>query len=106
MAILLALAEGDRHGYALMEDIHGQSDSLIRPGTGSLYTALQRLMGSGLIEEASGEPGVDRRRRYYGITELGRYVAGAEAQRMLKVLNVAAGRNIPGVAARSDRQET
>lgn len=89
MAILLALADGDRHGYALMQEIAEQTEGALTPGTGSLYAGLERLMGEGLIRETEGEPGADRRRRYYGITEAGRAVAQAEAERMLAVLRVA-----------------
>ena len=96
MAILLALADGDRHGYALMQDIEAQTDGALKPGTGSLYAGLQRLMGDALIAEADGEPGADRRRRYYSITEAGRDIARAEAQRMLRVLNVASEKDLVG----------
>ena len=94
MAILLALADGDRHGYALMQDIEAQTDGALRPGTGSLYAGLQRLMADGLIRESDGEEGADRRRRYYAITDAGRAIARAEAQRMLRVLKVAAGKRL------------
>jgi DNA-binding PadR family transcriptional regulator len=101
MAILLTLAEGDRHGYALMKDVEEQSGGLLRPGTGSLYAGLQRLMSEGLIRETTGEPGADRRRRYYGITEAGWEFARAEAERMMRVLAVARRRGIapPGEPA-------
>lgn len=89
MAILLALADGNRHGYALMQEIEEQTEGALKPGTGSLYAGLQRLMDDGLIREAAGEPGADRRRRYYAITEDGRGVARAEARRMMSVLSVA-----------------
>ena len=99
MAILLALADGDRHGYALMREVEAQTDGALRPGTGSLYAGLQRLMAEGLIREADGEEGADRRRRYYGITEAGRATARAEAERMLRVLGVASRKDIaPGLA--------
>jgi len=90
MAILLALAGGDRHGYTLMQEIEEQTDGALRPGTGSLYAGLQRLMADGLIRETEGEAGADRRRRYYAITDEGRAVARDEAQRMRRVLSVAA----------------
>ena len=50
MAILLALADGDRHGYALMQEIEQQTDGALKPGTGSLYAGLQRLMGDTLMK--------------------------------------------------------
>ena len=96
MAILLALADGDRHGYALMQDIEAQADGALKPGTGSLYAGLHRLMGDALIRESEGGPSADRRRRYYAITEAGRAIARAEVQRMLRVLNVASDRDLVG----------
>jgi DNA-binding PadR family transcriptional regulator len=94
MAILLALADGERHGYALMKEIEAQTDGALRPGTGSLYAGLQRLMNDGLIREAEGEEGADRRRRYYAITGSGRALARAEARRMMRVLGVASRKNL------------
>ena len=94
MAILLELADGDRHGYALMQGIEAQTDGVLKPGTGSLYAGLQRLMGDALIQESEGDPGADRRRRYYTITEAGRERARAEVQRMLRVLNVATEKDL------------
>lgn len=92
MAILLALADEDRHGYALMKEIGRQSEGSLSPGTGSLYAALDRLMDDGLIVESPDRPGPseDQRRKYYRITEAGREMVRAEAARMLKVLEVAA----------------
>jgi len=98
MAILLALADRDRHGYGLMKEIERQTDGAVVPGTGSLYAALQRLMEDGLIAESTElpSPDQDRRRRYYAITGAGREVARAEARRMLRVLEVAReGRLVP-----------
>jgi len=94
MAILLALADGDRHGYALMKEVEEQSAGLLRPGTGSLYAGLQRLMSDGLIKEVDGAPGADRRRRHYRITDAGREVARAEVERMLRVVAAAGRRDI------------
>lgn len=94
MAILLALADGDRHGYALMQEIEAQSGGALTPGTGSLYAGLQRLMEDGLIREAEAAPGEDRRRRYYAITDDGRALARAEASRMLDVLQLAAKKKL------------
>lgn len=101
MAILLALADGQRHGYALMREIAEQTDGALQPGTGSLYAGLQRLMADGLIREAVPEKGADRRRRSYEITAEGRRLAKAEAQRMLRVLDVASGKKLIGTLARS-----
>lgn len=94
MAILLALADGARHGYALMKEIEEQTEGTLRPGTGSLYAGLQRLVSDGLIREAEGGADADRRRRYYAITERGRALAEAEARRMLRVLAVASRKDL------------
>jgi len=96
MAILLALADGALHGYALMQQIEAQTDGALKPGTGSLYAGLQRLLGDGLIREVEGAPDADRRRRTFGITPLGRELAEAEARRMLRVLDVASEKEIIG----------
>lgn len=91
MAILLALADEALHGYALMKEIARQTNGALKPGTGSLYTALQRLMDDGLIEESPELPAPDhdQRRRCYRTTKAGRDVALAEARRMMRVLDVA-----------------
>lgn len=96
MALLLSLAEGERHGYALMKNVEAQTEGTLTPGTGSLYAALERLMEEGLIEEApdAADGHDDRRRRYYRITEEGRAVTRAEARRMLRVLTVARDRDL------------
>ena len=91
MALLLALADGDRHGYALMDEVERQTGGTLRPGTGSLYAALERLMADVFIAEtegdAAGRPG--RPRKTFRITEAGREVARAEARRMERVLEIA-----------------
>lgn len=84
--ILLALAAGDQHGYAVMQEVarHGQAG--LHPGT--LYRALARLLESELIEEIDERPseGDDERRRYYRLTDLGRAVATAEGARLTRQL--------------------
>lgn len=82
--ILLALSQGHRHGYAIIKDVERRSGGIVRPGTGTLYAAIQRLMEDGLIEESDERPTEDddARRRYYAVTPLGRRVAEAEARRM------------------------
>jgi DNA-binding PadR family transcriptional regulator len=89
MAILVALAGDDQHGYSLMQEIGAQTGEI--PGTGSLYAALQRLADEGLIVDAPDRPrgGEDQRRKYFRITKLGRTRARAEVERMLKVVAAA-----------------
>lgn len=94
MAILLALAEGDRHGYALMQAVESQTEGALTPGTGSLYAALERLMQDGLIGEAPTRPGDDRRRRTYRILPEGQALVRAETERMLRVLRIAQAREL------------
>ena len=96
MAILLALADGALHGYALMQQIEAQTDGALKPGTGSLYAGLQRLLGDDLIREVESDPEADRRRRTFGITPLGRQLAEAAARRMMRVLDVASQKEIIG----------
>ncbi len=96
MALLLALAGGDSHGYALMQEVERQTDGRLKPGTGSLYAALQRLMDDGMIEESPDRPGPgeDRRRKYFRITAAGWAMARREAERMLQVVAAARERRI------------
>ncbi len=83
--ILLALAAGERHGYSIMQEVARQSDGQLRLGPGTLYGCLKRMLQAGLVEEADERPEPaldDQRRRYYRMTDLGRRVARAEAQRL------------------------
>jgi DNA-binding PadR family transcriptional regulator len=96
-AILLGLAEGARHGYAIMKEVERQTDGRLTPGAGSLYAALQRLQDDGLIAEApaadGGEP-AGPRRRYYLLTAFGRSVASAELLRMARVIQIGYDRRL------------
>jgi DNA-binding PadR family transcriptional regulator len=96
MAILLSLARQDQHGYALMAEVAEQMGK--RPGTGSLYAALERLEEESLIVESPDGPGPreDQRRKYYRITRVGRECARAEAVRMLRVLDAARDASLIG----------
>jgi len=84
MALLVTLGGGDLHGYALLREVEERSGGTLRPGTGSLYAALQRLMDEGLIIESPERPGDadDARRKYYRITGRGRTAVVEEARRM------------------------
>ena len=92
--ILLALAAGDQHGYAVMQEVARRSDGTVTLHPGSLYRALARLLEDALIVELDGRPpeGDDERRRYYRITPLGRAVARAEAERLRSLLRAADAR--------------
>ena len=81
-AILLSLAPGEKHGYAIMKDVSQEEGGALRMGPGTLYGSLDRLMERGLVEE-TGETDNDRR-RYYRLTEFGRRVLGAETARLIE----------------------
>jgi DNA-binding PadR family transcriptional regulator len=88
--ILVALADRDRHGYSIMQDIGSRTDGKVRLSAGTLYTAIGRMLAQGLIEELRHSPdraSSDERRRYYRLTQLGRDVAVAEARRISEMLS-------------------
>ena len=90
--ILLALADGDRHGYGIIKEIEERTDSESAPSTGALYLALQRMERDGLIDEAPGRPAGgedDARRRYYRITQGGRELAEHESTRLAALVRTA-----------------
>ncbi len=93
--ILLALAEEERHGYGIMQDVARQTGGALQLGPGTLYGCLKRMLAAGLVEE-SGErpdPALDHeRRRYYRMTALGRRTVRAEAQRLAGAVTVAMAR--------------
>jgi len=90
--ILLALVDGERHGYGIMKEIERRTRGRMTPATGPLYLAAQRLMDQGLIAESDKRPAPeldDQRRRYYELTPFGRQVAVAEVERMAYLVGVA-----------------
>jgi DNA-binding PadR family transcriptional regulator len=82
LQILLALADEDRHGYAIMQEVARQSDGRYTLGPGSLYDNVARLLDQGLIREASRRDAEDARRRYYQLTSSGRGALAAEIARL------------------------
>jgi len=82
--ILFALAEGEKHGYAIMQQVAVLSDSKVRMGPGTLYTSIQRLLELSLIEETNAA--ANSRRRCYRLTRTGRIVFKAELSRMEAVV--------------------
>ena len=87
--ILLAVADRERHGYAIMQDVRTRTGHKVRLGPGTLYGSIKRLLADGLIEELDERPDPvrdDVRRRYYRITRLGRKVAMEESTRMAALL--------------------
>src|SRR5215212_4046732 len=90
--ILVALADEDRHGYAIMQDVTQRTAGALKLGAGTLYRSVQRMLEQGLISEVSTRPAPeldDERRRYYRITPFGRTVARAEARRLSQMLKLA-----------------
>jgi len=90
--ILVAVADRERHGYAIMQDVATRTDGTLRLSPGTLYGSIKRMLQDGLIEELDERPDADRddvRRRYYRITRLGRRVASAEAARLATLLRQA-----------------
>ena len=99
--ILLALADGEQHGYSIMREVNVRSSGAVTLHPGTLYRALARLLESGLIDELAERPDPaadDERRRYYRLTKRGIAVARAEAQRIASQLAAPAQ---PQVARRS-----
>ena len=90
--VLVALAGADLHGWALMKEVSRSTDGTLHLSPGTLYGLIKRLLRDELIEESDQRPPLhwdDQRRRYYALTDLGRRVARAEADRMRQALDVA-----------------
>ena len=93
--ILLALADGERHGYSIMQEIAAHTDGKLRIGPTTLYRSIKHMLADDLIAEADERPDPtldDERRRYYRLTDFGRRVAAAEVQRLEQALAVAHSR--------------
>ncbi len=92
--ILFALADGEKHGYAIMQQVAELSDSKVRMGPGTLYTTLQRLLDLGAINEVMLPRGAEERRRYYRLSGAGRLLLDAEFSRLNAVLRLAQQKKI------------
>jgi len=101
--VLLVLADGESHGYRIVQEIAERTDDRVRVLPGNLYAILRRLAADGLLTEASPKPApelTDQRRRYYRITALGKRVLVAEAELMRSLVQAASDRKlIPGEAS-------
>jgi DNA-binding PadR family transcriptional regulator len=98
MEVLVCLAEGDRHGYAIKREIAQRTDGRVQLGPGSLYGAIGKLTEQGLIEESDQRPEEhldDERRRYYRLTSDGRSVLRAEAARLRSLVELTESRFAP-----------
>jgi DNA-binding PadR family transcriptional regulator len=95
--ILVALCDGERHGYAIMRQVRDETDGALELGPGTLYGCLQRMMATGLVEESDLRPDPqldDERRRYYRVTSFGSRVLRAEAKRLAAAVTVARARKL------------
>jgi DNA-binding PadR family transcriptional regulator len=100
--VLLAVADGDRHGYAIMQEVEARTGGAVRLSAGTLYRSIERMLEQGLLVETRERPAPehdDERRRYYRITELGAAAARAETRRLDSLLRLARARGFtPGHA--------
>jgi DNA-binding PadR family transcriptional regulator len=108
--ILLALADRERHGYAIIKEVEVLTEGKVRLSTGTLYAAIRRLLDGGLIEETEERPHPaldDERRRYYRLTPFGEEVARAEVSRMVHLTGVALDKKLVSTlsAGASTREE-
>ena len=90
--ILMAVAEEDRHGYAIIQDVEARTRGSLKLSAGTLYRSIQRMLEQGLLIETRDRPAPeddDERRRYYRITPFGRKVAMAEANRLTQLVRLA-----------------
>jgi DNA-binding PadR family transcriptional regulator len=97
--ILLALADGEKHGYAIMQEAAAISGGAVKMGPGTLYGSIKRMLAAGLIDESDERPDPaldDERRRYYRLTSLGEQVARAESLRMVALVQAAATKHLIG----------
>ena len=96
--IMLALADGERHGYSILQEVDTRSGGTVSLHAGTLYRALARLLESELIEELdSPDPkNDDERRRYYRLTPFGRRVLGAELERLRDLVRLGEERRVIG----------
>jgi DNA-binding PadR family transcriptional regulator len=95
--ILLALSDGERHGYAIMREVEASTQGQLRIGPGTLYRSIKHMLAQGLIVEADERPDPaldDERRRYYRLTDFGQRVASAEARRLARLVAQARQRHL------------
>ncbi|HYL68898.1 MAG TPA: PadR family transcriptional regulator [Candidatus Limnocylindria bacterium] len=97
--VLLALAEEEMHGYAILKEVEKRTEGKVRLSAGTLYGIIKRLNGEGWIVESSKRPAAgldDERRRYYRLTDVGRQVAVTEARRLQELLEMARSKKLFG----------
>ena len=100
--ILLSVADEDRHGYAIIQDVAARTEGALKLSAGTLYRSIQRMLEQDLLVETQERPDPeldDERRRYYRITPFGRAVANAETARLAQLVRLARARGFaPGRA--------
>ena len=97
--ILLALADGPMHGYGITKEVEDLTEGRTKMGPGTLYGSIKRMLTKGLIEESDERPDPeldDERRRYYRLTDFGRCVTAAEAQRLVNLVRAARVKRLLG----------
>ena len=95
--ILVALANGELHGYGIMKEVVARTEGKVRLGPGTLYGSIKRLIEDGLIEKSDSRPAPDlddERRRYYRLTEFGQRVAVSETKRLAQLVSMARGKKL------------
>jgi DNA-binding PadR family transcriptional regulator len=95
--ILLALADGEKHGYGIMQEVEANTKGQVLMGPGTLYGSIKRMLQADLIEESDerADPNMDdQRRRYYKLTALGRRTLRMEAERLASQVQIARAKNI------------
>jgi DNA-binding PadR family transcriptional regulator len=100
--VLLALVGGERHGYAIMQEVTESTEGQIKMGPGTLYGTIKRLLEAQLIEESNERPDPhldDDRRRYYRLSGVGEQVVKAEARRYADIVTIARGKKLIGKSA-------
>ena len=95
--ILMTLADEERHGYAIIQDVEARTGGELRMSAGTLYRSIARMVGQGLLKEVAKRPALpldDERRRYYRITPFGTEVARAEMRRLTEIVRLARARGL------------
>jgi DNA-binding PadR family transcriptional regulator len=95
--ILLALSDGERHGYAIMQEVSADTGGSLQLGPGTLYGCLKRMLSAGLVEESDERPDPaldDERRRYYRLTDLGARSLRAEGERLASAVSAARAKRL------------